>query len=118
MTVARLREHLSLGKIIILELQAWRNTEGPSVAWRDNWNDGHYVVLVALDAEYAYFMDPSTSSAYTYLPLPELIERWHDLNPVRRDPREHRDIQLGVIIGGSGRRAPGKPATRRLLRLD
>ena len=118
MTIDRLRTLLSSGKLIILELQAWRDAERPTIPWRDAWDDGHYVVLIALDKEFAYFMDPSTGEAYTYLPLGELVERWHDLNPIRKDPRDYRDIQLGVIISGTSRHPPRHRATHRLLRLD
>lgn len=118
MTVERLRTLVQNGKLVILELQAWRDAERPNIPWRDTWDDGHYVVLIGLDEEYAYFMDPSTGGAYTYLPLGELIERWHDKNPIRKDPREQHDIQLGVVIAGQARSAPLRPATRRLLRLD
>jgi predicted double-glycine peptidase len=121
MTIDRLRSLNSAGKLVILELQAWRDDDRPTSPWRDTWDDGHYVVLIGLDAEFAYFMDPSTGDAYTYLPLGELLERWHDYNPIRKDPREHRDIQLGVVISGAGRpghRFPARPSTRRVTRLD
>jgi predicted double-glycine peptidase len=118
MTIDRLRDLLAFGKLVILELQAWRDAERPTIAWKDTWDDGHYVVLIALDEEFAYFMDPSTTGAYTYLPIGELLERWHDYNPIRSQPREHRDWQLGVIISGGARRVPARTPTRRLLRLD
>jgi len=118
MTIDRLRALLDGGRLVILELQAWRDDEGPMLPWSETWDDGHYVVLVGLDETFAYFMDPSTRGAYTYLPLVELLERWHDRNVVRKDPREQHDFQLGVVIGGPVQRAPRRPATRRLLRLD
>lgn len=123
MTVEKLRALLAEGKTVILELQAWREPAKPQKRWRDTWADGHYVVLIGMDAEFAYCMDPSTEGAYTYLPLRELIERWHDINEVRQDPAKQRDLQLGVVIGSkSGRPAnvngTPRPATRRLVRLD
>lgn len=123
MTVQRLRTLLGEGKTVILELQAWRDPKQPMKPWRDTWGDGHYVVLIGMDGAFAYCMDPSMEGAYTYLPLDELVERWHDINEVRKDPAKQRDLQLGVIIGGkpgSKNQRPGKdrPATRRLERLD
>lgn len=118
MSIERLRALFALQKIIILELQAWRDAERQTVAWRDNWDDGHYVVLIGIDDDFAYFMDPSTGSAYTYLPLSELMERWHDVNEVRKDPHEWRDIQLGVIISGAPHGHRPRFVTHRLLRLE
>lgn len=118
MTVERLRTVLAAGRLVILEFQAWRDAERATVPWRDTWTDGHYAVLIGMDAWFAYFMDPSTDGAYTFVPLPELVERWHDVNPVRPVPLEPRDLQLGVIIGDLARHRFPPPPTRRVLRLD
>ncbi len=118
MTVARLRLHLGLGKLVIVQLQAWRDAPRKSAPWREVWEDGHYVVLVGLDDEFAYFMDPSTSSAYTYVPLRELLERWHDVNPIRPVPLEPVDLQLGVVIGDMVRRAAPRAVVRSLIPLE
>ena len=67
--------------------------------WSQRWQDGHYVVLAGLDEHYAYLMDPSTPERYTYLPLPELIERWHDYED--RDGRIRRYFQTGIVAHGA-----------------
>lgn len=118
MTLARLRLHLGLGKLVIVQLQAWRDAASKPLPWREVWEDGHYVVLVGLDDEFAYFMDPSTSGAYTYVPLRELVERWHDINQIRPVPLEPVDRQLGVVIGGLFRRAAPRAVVRSLIRLE
>lgn len=118
MTIARLRTVLASGRLVILEFQAWRDAERRATLWRDTWTDGHYAVLIGLDARFAYFMDPSTAGSYTFIPLPELEERWHDVNPVRPVPLEPRDLQLGVIIGHLARHRFPPPLTRSLIRLD
>jgi predicted double-glycine peptidase len=118
MSIERLRTLFSLQKIVILELQAWRDADRQTVAWRDNWDDGHFVVLIGIDDDFAYFMDPSTETSYTYLPLTELMERWHDVNQVRKDPRVWRDVQLGVIISGLPHGPRPHFITHRLLRLE
>jgi hypothetical protein len=120
MTIERLRTLVGQGKLVILELQAWREGTRKRLPWRDDWDDGHYVVLVGIDRDFAYFMDPSTSDAYTFMPLGELPERWHDINQTRKDPAKQRDLQLGVVIGaspGAGAKV-AKPATRKLKRLE
>lgn len=118
MTLGRLRLHLGLGKLVIVQLQAWREPARKSLPWREIWEDGHYVVLIALDDEFAYFMDPSTSGAYTYVPLRELVERWHDINPIRPIPLEPVDLQLGVVIGDMVRRAAPRPVVKSLIQLE
>ncbi len=72
-----LRSALRAGQVPILALQAWQDEPRP---WADDWDDGHYAVLVGLDdaARVAWFMDPSAERSHTYLPYDELATRWHD----------------------------------------
>jgi predicted double-glycine peptidase len=75
-TFLELKQALKEGATIILDIQAWR--EDPKVPWHQVWDDGHYVNLIALDNQFVYLMDPSTASGYTYIPIGEFFERWHD----------------------------------------
>lgn len=118
MTIARLRTVLASGRLVILEFQAWRSPEQLATRWRDIWTEGHYAVLIAIDDRFAYFMDPSTDGAYAFMPLPELEERWHDVNPARPIPLEPYDLRLGVIVGSLNRPNLRLPPTRRVLRLN
>lgn len=69
-----LRASLANRDPVMLAIQAWREKD---VAWVDDTEDGHWVVLVGMDATYAYFMDPWAHFGPGYLPLTELLERWH-----------------------------------------
>ena len=118
MTIARLRAVLASGRLVILEFQAWRSSEQLATRWRDLWTEGHYAVLIAIDARFAYFMDPSTQGAYAFMPLSGLEERWHDVNPARPVPLEPYDRRLGVIVGSLKRSTPQPALTRRVLPLN
>jgi predicted double-glycine peptidase len=59
---------------VMLVIQAWKETQTP---WKDDVDDAHWVVLVGLDASYAYFMDPWAHFGLGYMPISELLERWH-----------------------------------------
>lgn len=123
MTLAQLQSSLRAGRPVIIELQAWRDPKSRQKSWLDTWDDGHYVVLIGMDNQYAYFMDPSTPETYTFLSLPELLFRWHDVNP-QRGVRGQHDYHLGVVIfpptdprnlrGISAR----SPRMQRLIKLD
>ncbi len=97
MTLEDLRAALRRGDSVILDIQAWRDDE--STPWSERWEDGHYVVLAGMDEHYAYVMDPSTPERYTYLPLPELLERWHDYED--RDGQIRRYYQSAVVARGA-----------------
>lgn len=64
-----LRDALTVGVTVILDIQA----DEP-----EDEDSGHYVVLVGMDGENAYVMDPSSGGSYAWLPLDELDARWHD----------------------------------------
>ncbi|MBI5883954.1 MAG: C39 family peptidase, partial [Elusimicrobia bacterium] len=96
MTFADLLVALKSGKTVILVMQAWRDDAGGS--WADTWDSGHYVALNGMDDQYAYVMDPSTEDKYAYVPLSELMERWHDYED--RDGQVRRYYQAGIVVSG------------------
>ena len=53
LTEADLRAALAKGDTVILDVQAWADEKGGPLRgaqWRERWEDGHYVVLIAMDA--------------------------------------------------------------------
>lgn len=74
-TLEELQRVLDQGQPALVPLQAWPNAP---VDYRDDWDDGHWVVAVGYDRERIYFMDPSTLGNYTFVPVREFLDRWHD----------------------------------------
>lgn len=93
-TIDELRTAVARGETVILDLQAWAEK---SVVWREDWDDGHYVVLVAIDEKRVYYMDPSEDSGYGQLPIPEFVERWHDAEV---DGRKYQ--HMAIFVHGAG----------------
>jgi predicted double-glycine peptidase len=110
---ADLRAALARGDTPILDIQAWPDPGTEKASWRDDWDDGHYVVLIGMDGENAYFMDPSSDGKYAYIPLPELSDRWHDFED-RHGPA-WRFEHLAVFVHGD--RVPASAARAPLQRL-
>ena len=98
MGIPELRRRLARGETVILDIQAWAEDDPTPGDYSDNWEDGHYVVLVGLDGANAYVMDPSVSAAYGWLPLTELPSRWHDYED--RSGVVWRNQGLGIAISG------------------
>ena len=76
MDLPALRAQIDAGVPVIVALQAWG--DDAHTAYADAWDDGHYVVVVGYTDEHFYFMDPSTLGNYTFLPVNEFLQRWHD----------------------------------------
>jgi len=102
-----LRLALRQKKTVILNIQAWPDEEKP-VKWEDRREDGHYLVLVGMDKEYAYFMDPSVGTSYTYISLTELPERWHDYEVL--ESGVWNNSRLAIFISGKNalKKYPGE----------
>ena len=92
---------------MILDIQAWPDKDPTPDDWSDNWEDGHYVVLVGMDQDFLYLMDPSTHMGYGYIPRAELAGRWHDYETEQGKRREYR--RMGIFISGK-EHLPGFPA--------
>lgn len=109
-TVAELRAALAKRQTVIVDLQAWPDEPRD---WEKDWDDGHYVVLVGMDATRAYVMDPSSPGAYAWLPLGELEKRWHDVEG--RGPAMHYVTHEAITISG---RKPVTSVPGTLVRLE
>ena len=69
-----------------------------------------------MDDVNAYFMDPSTDDAYAYIPIEELMRRWHDYENEGKDGHIRRYVQAAIIYSGTDP-IEDAPETRRVLRL-
>jgi hypothetical protein len=80
----------------IVDLQAWQSATNREDLkdWSSDWDDGHYVVLVGYDDDNLYFMDPSTSRFYAYIPRDEFVSRWHDTVGADNAPVQHMVVLI------------------------
>lgn len=44
---------------------------------QDDWDDGHYVVVIGFDRTRVYFEEPSLDGRRGWLSHQELLDRWH-----------------------------------------
>ena len=78
MTMDELEMFVGRGVPVIVLIQAWRGKEDFDKEWSELWGDGHYVVVIGVDAKYVYCEDPSTLGGIGYIPKKEFMDRWHD----------------------------------------
>ncbi len=92
MTLADVTGFIKRGIPVIILLQAW--TETPNVNWKNDWEDGHYVIAIGYDDEKMLFEDPSAIER-TYIPFQELLDRWHD-----SDVNGVHYVHYGIAVSG------------------
>ena len=92
MTVDDLAAELARGRPVIVEIQAWSDT--PRTSWADDWDDGHYVIVIAVEGDRLVFEDPSVLGSRAVLSRREFEERWHDIDA------GYRNMRTGILFGG------------------
>jgi predicted double-glycine peptidase len=78
MTLADLQDALSRNIAVIIVGQAWTENHSANFTWADDWVDGHYMVVIGLDAQNVYLEDPAILGARGVIPREEFLDRWHD----------------------------------------
>jgi uncharacterized protein len=92
MTVEDLAAAIAQGHPVIVEMQAW--SDAPRTSWADDWDDGHYAIVVAVDGDRLVFEDPSVLGSRAVLSRREFEERWHDIDA------GYRNVRTGIVFGG------------------
>ena len=63
---------------MIIACQAWSDVSPAHLPWDKDWEDGHYMVVIGLDADNIYFEDPAMLGTRGMIPRQEFLSRWHD----------------------------------------
>ena len=109
MTLKELRRTVQRGIPVIVGYQAWTGKRG-KVDWRKVDNDGHYSVVIGMDRQKVWLMDPYMDLGKRgYIPIKEFMERWHW--HARGKPARHfgmvlrsdRPPALRAFVDGVGR---------------
>jgi len=92
--------YVDQGQPVIVLVQAWAERYMTLEDWRQDYDDGHYVIVIGHSGGIIVFEDPS-SFRKTWLTEEEFLARWHDLDP--RTGEKHDRFAL-VLMG----KAPAK----------
>jgi hypothetical protein len=79
--------------------QAWISKEESNKAIDDDWEDGHYIVLLAVDKDYVYFEDPYARMGKGFTPRQKFEEHWHNIGGKTPDDTA-KQMHLGIFIKG------------------
>jgi predicted double-glycine peptidase len=68
------------GQPVIVDAQAYHDGGATKPPYPQLWGDGHYMVVIGIDATRIYFRDPSLAGSVGYLTRQEFEDRWHDVS--------------------------------------
>lgn len=97
MTLADLSREVKAGRPVMVAYQAYADEAGPfphKKPWKDDWNDGHWSLVVGIDERNVYLEDPSMLGKRGFIPRAEFLERWHDTDANDRPVYQH----LGLVF--------------------
>ena len=121
LTLDDVRQSTSLGHPVIALAQLWRSQKDTPASATDEWDCGHYIVVLAVDDDFVYFQDPYIRMGKGFVPRKTFEDHWHQIMGGRDLARSGELKHLAIFIRGeeSSRKPVGRdaPATPDLARL-
>jgi predicted double-glycine peptidase len=99
LTVDDLTASIREGVPVIIAAQAWADEKEPGFSWADDWEDGHYMVVIGVDRGLVYLEDPAQTGTLETLPIAEFNDRWHNYLGRSHDSPDAVNVQhMGIFI--------------------
>lgn len=98
LSIADLEAAVRAGRPVIVDIQAWPDRPR---TYADDWDDGHYVVVVGVEKDRLVFEDPSILGGRGVIARAAFADRWHD------EDKRKRNVHAGILF--DGRPAPPAP---------
>jgi uncharacterized protein len=97
LTLADLEASIDAGVPVIIAAQAYAGNESPP--YTQDWEDGHYMVVIGVDSENVYLEDPAILGSRGVIPRLEFLTRWHDATGISPgDPSAQQYQHPGIFI--------------------
>jgi predicted double-glycine peptidase len=97
LTLADLEASIDAGVPVIVAAQAYAGNESPP--YTQDWEDGHYMVVIGVDSENVYLEDPAILGSRGVIPRLEFLTRWHHATGVvPDDPSAQKYQHPGIFI--------------------
>jgi len=100
LSLDELHEALKKGESVIICGQAWRSREDSDKSIKEDWEDGHYVVVLGMDRKYVYYQDPFIQRGKGFITHQRFEQSWHNVRG-KTAADTKKQVHLGVFIWGS-----------------
>ena len=104
---AEVKENLTLDEVerftasghpMIALGQVWRS-QGSKADVAEDWDNGHYIVVLGVDRDYVYFQDPYIRMSKGFVPRKTFDAHWHQV--MGGDLAKNRKlVHLGIFVRG------------------
>jgi len=95
-----LHNALKKGESVIICGQAWRSREDSEKSVQEDWEDGHYIVVLGMDRKYVYYQDPFIQRGKGFVTHQRFEQSWHNVRG-KTAADTKKQVHLGVFISGT-----------------
>ena len=88
------------GQPMIALAQVWRSERSSPASVAEDWDSGHYIVVLAVDEDYVYFQDPYARMGKAFMPRRTFVDHWHQVMGGDRK-KNPKLMQLGIFVRGN-----------------
>lgn len=88
-----IKQYVDEGRPVIVLVQAWAERYMTLEDWKQDNENGHYVIVIGHEGNIIVFEDPA-SFRRTWLTEEEFLARWHDIDPRTQERLDHFAIVL------------------------
>jgi predicted double-glycine peptidase len=118
LTLDEVRRYTAKGDPMIALAQVWRSQKEGASSAVDEWENGHYIVVLGVDDSYVYFQDPYVRMSKAFVPRQSFEDHWHQIMGGARTGNP-KLMRVGIFVKG---RKPAKKkagvAARKSLEAD
>jgi predicted double-glycine peptidase len=117
-TLDELEAFTSAGHPVIVLAQVWRSQKDTPAAAADEWDCGHYIVVLAVDKNYVYFQDPYIRMGKGFVPRSTFLEHWHQIMGGAKVAMSSKLHQVAIFVRGEQPTERSDPAETTPATLD
>jgi uncharacterized protein len=99
LTLDEVEQFTANGDPMIALAQVWRSEKNSPGAVSEDWDNGHYIVVLGVDKDYVYFQDPYARMSKAFVPRKVFEDHWHQVmgGDQKKNPKL---MQLGIFVRG------------------
>ncbi len=99
LTLDEVKRFTDDGHPMIALAQVWRSQRESPAAPAEDWDNGHYIVVLGVDKDHVYYQDPYIRMGKVFVPRPLFEEHWHQAmgGDIGKNPKLRH---LGIFVRG------------------
>jgi hypothetical protein len=100
LTLDEVQKFTAAGHPMIALAQVWRSqAQASAKSLEDEWDAGHYIVVLGVDEKNVYFQDPYARNCKAFVPRKMFEDHWHQVmgGDLERNPKLYH---VGIFVRG------------------